>query len=146
MLFFRSESACANSPVFDLVQNGSVTLCFRAEVLAEIRDVLTRPKLVAKYPALTPEAVDEFIAKYLRAAHWVDNPPEHFLLSRDPKDSKYLSLAIEAGAPFLVTTDLDLLELMRSDSAEAQVFRRRFPSLQILTPAQFESAVASNRT
>ncbi len=63
MLFFRVVSRPAQvRPVFDLVQNGSVTLCFSAEVLAEIRDVLTRPKLVAKYPALTPEAVDAFLA------------------------------------------------------------------------------------
>lgn len=142
MLFFRAASRPHRTrPIFDLVESGKVTLCFGHDVLEEIRDVLTRPKLVAKYPALTADAVDAFLAKYLQASHWIDNVQEHFVLSRDPKDSKYLNLTIEADAPYLVTTDLDMLDLMTSDDAEAVEFRQRFPGVHVLTPARFESVI-----
>jgi putative PIN family toxin of toxin-antitoxin system len=144
MLFFRAASRPQRDrPVFDFVENGSVTLCLGADVLAEVRDVLTRPKLIAKYPALTLEAVDAFLAHYLAKAHWFDDVPEHFVLSRDPKDSKYLNLAITANAPYLVTTDLDMLDLMTSEDAEPRDFRQRYPGLQILDPAAFEATILS---
>ena len=142
MLFFRAASRPNRvRPLFDLVHNGDVTLCFGPDVLAEIRDVLTRPKLIAKYPALTPEAVDAFLAQHLRVATWVTDVPEHFVLSRDPKDSKYLNLAITAGAPYVVTTDLDLLDLMTSPDPEAVDFRARFPSVKCVDPTAFEASV-----
>jgi hypothetical protein len=51
-------------PHFDFVDAGQVTLCFGTDVLAEIRDGLTRPKLVGKYPALTQQAVDALLARH----------------------------------------------------------------------------------
>lgn len=145
MLFFRAASRPDRvRSIFELVGNGSVTLCFDANVLAEIRDVLTRPKLVAKYPALTIEAVDAFLAQHLRAARWLNDVPEHFVLSRDPKDSKYLNLAIAASAPYVVTTDLDMLDLMHLQDAESLAFRQRYPDVQILLPSEFEAAIATS--
>ena len=142
MLFF-SAAARPNRfrPLFNLVERRAVTLCLSAEVLAEIRDVLTRPKLIAKYPALTPDAVDAFLARYLRAARWLNDVPEQFVLQRDPKDSKYLNLAIGAGAPDVVTLDRDLLDLAHPDNSEGKDFRARFPAIQILEPAAFEAEV-----
>ena len=108
------------------MERQAVTLCLSAEVLAEIRDVLTRPKLIAKYPDLTTDAVDAFLARHLRAARWLNNVPERFVLQRDPKDSKYLNLAIAAAATYVVTLDRDLLELAHPDNAEGNDFRARF--------------------
>jgi putative PIN family toxin of toxin-antitoxin system len=138
MLFFRAAARPRLArPHFDYVDKGEVILCLGPDVLAEIRDVLTRPKLVAKFPALTPEAVDAFLAQHLRRARWIDSVPEHYVLARDPDDSKYLNLAITAGAPYVVTDDLDLLDLMTPDSPTGVDFRRRFPMVQIVTPAMF---------
>ena len=142
MMFFRAASRPGRvRPIFDLVAEGSVTLCFSAAVLAEILDVLTRPKLVARYPALTAIAVDAFLTQFLRAALWIADVPEAYVLERDPKDSKYINLAIASGARFLVTSDLDLLELMATESAAGRDFRSRFPDIQILTPADFQLRV-----
>jgi hypothetical protein len=77
-----------------------------------------------------PTAIDAFLAQHLRTAKWISNVPEHYVLLRDPKDSKYLNLAIAAAAPYVVTTDLDLLELMKSVSAVGIDFRRRFPTIR----------------
>ncbi|BBO34187.1 putative toxin-antitoxin system toxin component, PIN family [Lacipirellula parvula] len=139
MLFLRAAARPRLArPLFDLVYQGDVTLCLGPETLAEIRDVLTRPKLLAKFPALTPEAVDAFLARHLRMATWINNVPEHYVLARDPKDSKYINLAVAANAPFLVTDDQDLLELMDSSSVVGTEFRNRFPSLRIVSAAEFE--------
>ncbi len=143
MLFFRAAARPRLArPHFDYVNSGRVTLCLSPDVLAEIRDVLTRPKLVAKFPALTVEAVNAFLAQHLRRAKWIDNVPEHYVLERDPDDSKYLNLAITAGAPYVVTDDLDLLDLMAEDSPVGVDFRRRFPTLQVAIPATFAALLA----
>jgi predicted nucleic acid-binding protein len=81
------------------------------------------------------------LAQYLHLARWIDNVPEHYVLVRDPKDSKYLNLAVEANAPYLVTTDLDLLDLMDPQSTVGIDFRNRFPAVQVVTPAEFENLV-----
>jgi hypothetical protein len=47
MLFFRAASRPQRvQPLFELVDQAHVTLCLSAEVVAEIRDVLIRPKLL----------------------------------------------------------------------------------------------------
>ena len=144
MLFFRAASRPHRvQPLFELVDQGRVTICLSADVSAEIRDVLTRPKLLAKYPALTTEAVDSLLAHYTRLAHWIGAVPEHYVLTRDPKDSKYLNLAIEAKAPYVVTADLDLLDLTRPNSPAGQDFRGRYPAVQVLTPSEFLAIVSA---
>jgi len=143
MLFFRAAARPRRArPIFDYVHGRQVTLCLGPDVLAEIRDVLTRPKLVAKFPALTKEAVDAFLAQHLRMATWISDVPEHYVLARDPDDSKYLNLAITAGAPYVVTTDLDLLDLMDPQSTAGRDFRTRFPAVEIVRPAAFEALIA----
>lgn len=143
MLFFRAAARPRLArPLFDFVHTGQVTLCLGPDVLAEIRDVLTRPKLVAKYPALKKEAVDAFLAQHLRMSTWISDVPEHYVLVRDPDDSKYLNLAITAGAPYVVTDDLDLLDLMDLQTPAAVDFQARFPGVEILTPLAFEAIIS----
>jgi predicted nucleic acid-binding protein len=66
------------------------------------------------------------------AATLTQNPAAVFSLRRDPKDEPYLNLAIEQHAPFLVTRDKDLLDLMKDDT-----FRKTYAWLTILDPASF---------
>jgi putative PIN family toxin of toxin-antitoxin system len=142
MLFFRAAARPRLArPLFDFVHTGQVTLCLGPDVLAEIRDVLTRPKLFAKYPALTKQAVDAFLAQHLRLPTWMNDVPEQYVLARDPDDSKYLNLAIAAGAAYVVTADQDLLELMEPQSVPGIDFRVRFPTIQIMRPAEFEQLI-----
>lgn len=108
-----------------------------ADVLAEIRDVLNRPEHQTKFPALTPKAVDTFLARYLRAVNWFPLVPHLYTVQRDPKDSKYVNLALAAEAPYLLTTDRDLLDLMKPETPEGADFMQRFPKLKILDPVAF---------
>lgn len=138
MLFLRAALRPERvEPLFDFVANGKVTLCMSPDVLDEVRDVLNRPKLQQKFPALTAKVTDAFLAEVLCTAKWFPRLPEHYALLRDPKDSKYLNLAITAGAHYLVTTDLDLLDLMRPASDEGRNFRERYATIEVIEPREF---------
>jgi predicted nucleic acid-binding protein len=68
--------------------------------------------------------------------------PQHYVVTRDPDDSKYVNLAITAVAPYIVTDDFDLLDLMDPQSAAGIDFQARFPHVQIVTPLAFEAIIA----
>ena len=113
---------------FALAREGRVELCLS---LAEVRDVLDRPKLRRKLPALTPERAEAFLDDILGFATLVLDVPGRFRYDRDPKDEPYVNLALAAGAPrYLASRDKDLLDLDADDE-----FRREFPDLIILDPA-----------
>ena len=122
---------------FRLVDEDRVTLCLSAEVIAEVRDVLTRPKTQRKFPLLSPEWVETFVQNAESKAVVLSEVPKAFTLERDPKDEPYLNLAFAAGAHYLVSRDKDLLDLMNDEG-----FRQRWPDLTILDPVAFLQAVA----
>ena len=107
------------------------------EILAEVRDVLTRPKILAKNPHLTVEFVETFLNRVLNRAKLLSKIPTHFEYSRDPKDEKYINLTVEAKAVFLVSRDNDLLDLMTDYTDEAKGFRRRYRKIKIVNPVEF---------
>ena len=55
-----SESGVAVN-CFELFENGIIELFVSEEVLAEIQDVVTRPKLQAKYSRLTNERAEKLV-------------------------------------------------------------------------------------
>jgi putative PIN family toxin of toxin-antitoxin system len=115
--------------LIECVESGKLTLYISDAILEELRDVLARPRIRIKNPAITDETVDEFCHRIQRVALRLDQVPASFALPRDPNDEPYLNLAIAVSADYLVTRDNDLLDLMQ-DTA----FRVRFPSLTILDP------------
>ena len=127
---------------FRLIESGNVALYISAEVLAEVRDVLTRPSHKKKFPALTDEHVSEFLAAIAARSTLVDNVREVYTVVRDPKDSKYVNLAIAAGAELVVSWDRHLLGPMDETTHEGADFRRRFPTIQILDPVRFIGFIA----
>ena len=139
-MVFLQGAARAEGPAaacLRLAEAGYVELFVSEAILDELRDVLTRPKIRKKFPALTHETVEAFLARVQRFAHWVAKPPSVVTLARDPKDEKYLDLAVAAGASHLVTWDQDLLDLRDDPSADAQAFRANFPHITILDPVAF---------
>ena len=118
--------ACA---CYDLVRSGRLVLHVSPGVLAEAADVLSRPKVRRKLPALTDEAVEAFLRDVYGRAMMHSEVPEAYRLERDPKDERYLNLAIASEASYLVSWDRDLLDLMNDEG-----FRQQFPWLTILEP------------
>ncbi len=120
-----------------LVEQNRVRLVMSEAVLAEIKDVLSRPRLREGNPSLTDEKVENLINLILERAEFVENVPPYFSYSRDPNDAPYLNLAIETEAVFLVSRDNDLLDLMTNFTDETKDFRRRYRRLKILNPVEF---------
>lgn len=115
---------------------GEIRLCVSRELLAEARDVLTRPELRAKNARLDAAALERFLLEIEANATLIDPLPEHIRLGRDPDDEHLLNLAVEAGAAYLVTFDNDLLDLMWALDPAAVEFRELHPTITILTPGE----------
>ncbi len=77
------------------------------EVDSEIVAVLNRPKFAG---AITPSRRAWVIDRIRGAAIWFE-PAVRVSDCRDPKDNKYLELALAAGAEIIVSGDHDLLVL-----------------------------------
>ena len=112
-------------------------------VLAEVRDVLSRPKLLRKYPQLDSPVVAEFLASVTAKAEFLDPVPETISYPRDPNDQPYPDLVVAAGADFLVSRDQDLLDLQSPESELGQELRRQAPKLVIINPVELLRRVAS---
>lgn len=98
------------------------------EVMAELLDVLHRPSL-ARFldPALRAELLGQLLAlgaTFASSARVAD--------CRDPKDDKYLELALAAGAGTIVSSDDDLLVL------------HPWRGVRILRPATYLAAVGQD--
>ena len=91
------------------------------ETLTDLVAVLQRPKFDAWQPR---EVRLAFIAGYVSCVRRVE-PKAPVVASRDPKDDKFLAVAVAAGASWLVSSDDDLLSMVR------------YREVTILHPRQF---------
>lgn len=82
-------------------------ICLSDAVIDEIGAVLARPKF---RQAIT-DARRREILEILTAGSERYSPEHRVNDCRDPKDDKYLELALACGATFLITGDADLLSL-----------------------------------
>ena len=83
-------------------------IVYSSETLAELSNVLNRSKF-DKY--ITLKERHTFFKDYVKAAIPIFALPLSIPVCRDPKDDKYLALALAAKAKVIVTGDLDLLVL-----------------------------------
>lgn len=91
------------------------------DVLTELDEVLSRERF-NKY--LEPEDRKRFLAALVREAEWVAVTTA-VNVCRDPKDNKFLELALSGGANALVSGDADLLAL------------NPFRGVEVLNPESF---------
>lgn len=122
---------------FELVESGAVELYLSTETLAEIEDVLMRPIVRNRFLTLTDEMVEAFLNDIKNKALILKSVPSVFEYPRDPKDEKYINLAVEAEADYIVSRDKDLLDLVTGINAESKEFRQRFRPLKIIEPIEF---------
>lgn len=118
------------------VEDGRLTLCMSRELMDEVEDVLARPLLASKFPALTPNRVAQFAHSLKAFARWFPDVPPLFTLPRHPDDDHLFNLAIHAKADYLVTWETRILKLATEDSAAANLLRQSAPTLKIITPKQ----------
>ena len=115
----------ALSSLAEKLDQPDCTLLYSAETLAELVDVLRRRKF-AKYT--TPEDVTVFVEWFIDVGELIEPIPA-VQMSRDPKDNKFIALAVAGEASYIVTGDDDLLVLKQVSKAT------------IVTPADFLTMV-----
>ena len=103
----------------------------------EVKNVLARPKFRKQFKTLTDEMIASFLFEIENLASSSDQPPHSIKFPRDPKDEKFINLAIEVEADYIVSRDRDLLDLMTDHTDEAKGFRQRFRKLKIVDPVEF---------
>lgn len=87
-----------------LVLDAKLDLFISPTVLEELRDVASRPKVIAKLH-LAPDQVQEFCEHIERAATVLSGFPQRFDYRRDPDDAHYINLALAANAKLIVSRD-----------------------------------------
>lgn len=113
------EKSLPGQAFYAALDHGEVLLS--AEVVAELTAVLGRKKF-DKY--VTPDEREEFLQTLLREAVMVAVTAD-LQVCRDPRDDKYLALAVTGRAACLISGDQDLLVL------------HPFQGVSIITPSQF---------
>jgi putative PIN family toxin of toxin-antitoxin system len=97
------------------------TTLVSSATLAELKAVLGRSKLV---PYIQPGSVEPFLEAVMSVAIYID-VLSHIRACRDPRDDKFLEVAVHGMADLIVTGDADLLAL------------NPFRGIAILTPASY---------
>jgi len=105
------------------LQNGEILIS--PSTLEELAEILQREKF-DRY--VTPSEREEFLEAFVEGATFIE-PTEVIRACRDPKDDKFLELAVSGEADYVVTGDADLLDL------------NPFRDISIVTPAEFLAAV-----
>ncbi len=79
------------------------------EIVAEYLEVLSRPRLARKFRPAETRDLDVVLQFISRAT--VVQPSEAVRICRDPEDDKFLAAARTGDARYIVSEDLDLLDL-----------------------------------
>jgi len=124
LLFEDSKPALALQEALD---QGNLLLSM--EVAEEIGEVLRRSKFDRYVKRKTRE---EFLRAFILEAVFVEII-KTIQVCRDPKDNKFLELAVNGNASHLITGDEDLLTL------------NPFQGISILTPNQFLETLPESR-
>jgi putative PIN family toxin of toxin-antitoxin system len=119
-LFDRSNPGLA---LYKALEQGDLLLSI--ETAEELAEVLRRDKFDRYVRRKTRE---EFLRAFIKETVFIEIT-ENIHACRDPKDDKFLELAVNGNASFIVTGDEDLLAL------------NSFRGISILTPKQFLSVL-----
>ena len=110
-------------PVLLRLRQGDYTLLYAQSLLEELVDVLNRPRIRHKY-GLTGEDIQTVVGLILLRGEAV-TPQERITACRDPRDDKFLEVAVAGQADVIVSGDEDLLVL------------HPFAGIPIVPPAAF---------
>ena len=122
------DQSAPGQAFYEALDRGEILLS--QDVVEELNDVLSREKFDLY---LRFDEREQFLNALIREATVVE-VTEEVQVCRDPKDDKYLDLAISGGATQIITGDEDLLTL------------NPFRGVEIVTPAQFLASTVEDRT
>lgn len=106
-------------------RDGHFLLVISEEIIAEIKEVLNRPRIRENYRHLTRATIGRLINLLRQHSILVSGVLNLKVVERDPDDDKIIVAAVEGDADIIVSGDNDLLAL--------KVYR----GIEIVTPAEF---------
>jgi uncharacterized protein len=98
--------------VLDAARAGALALFTSGVLLAELQDVLSRPKFAERLQRAGVSA-DELVVGYAALTTVVQPTPIPPVIADDPDDDAVLACALAAGAEVIVTGDPHLLRLQQ---------------------------------
>lgn len=110
-------------PVLDRLSTGDYRVLYSPAILEEIVDVLSRRRFRDKY-GVKDQDIETLLALFILHGEKIV-PQQRIEVCRDPKDDKFLEIAVEGTADIIVTGDEDLLVL------------NPFEGIPIVKPAEF---------
>jgi len=119
------------SPILQGLRNADYQLVYSDPLLAELAEVLARPRLPAKYGLTTEDIATVLSLILLRGEPVV--PARRIGVCRDPNDNMVLEAAVAGQVDAIVSGDEDLLTLSP------------FEGIPVLSPAAFLRRLASQR-
>jgi putative PIN family toxin of toxin-antitoxin system len=93
-------------PVVDLLRDGRYVFLYSDATLNELIDVLGRPRMIHRY-GITLADIEALCDLLIRRGEPIQ-PTFAIAACRDPKDNKFLELAVAGRADVIVTADEDL--------------------------------------
>jgi len=118
-------------PILQGLRNADYQLVYSDPLLAELAEVLARPRLPAKYGLTTEDIATVLSLILLRGEPVV--PARRIGVCRDPNDNMVLEAALAGQVDAIVSGDEDLLTLSP------------FEGIPVLSPAAFLRRLASQR-
>lgn len=127
----------ASGRVLRLCEERKVVLHLSRAVLLEYRAVLGDDSITRRHPGITPEETELVLRRLRYFSEYVREVRSRFRFDRDPRDEKFIELAISAEATHIVTHDRDLLSLATDHDDAARRLRQRLPGLRVFESAAF---------
>ncbi len=106
-------------------------------VLDEYRAVLAHPSLQDRFPEMAAKNIAYLMKRLLFVGEYMRTPRARFEFPRDPRDEKFIELAIELSATQIISSDKDLLSLPQSNSDAGKRFRQRLPGVKVTEASDF---------
>ena len=104
---FVSGTAIANTPpsqVLDLWRNGLIVLVTSPQLMAEVKDVFTRPEIMT-FTGVSVEETETFLQEIKRRSYITKGEYHIEPLANNPADTAVLQAAVEGQATHIVTGD-----------------------------------------
>ena len=119
-------------PVLRRLRDGAYRLLYSESLLAELVDVLSRPRIRNKYGIGRDDVATVLTLIELRGE--LVMPQRRIIVCRDPKDNQVLEAAVAGRADIIVSGDDDLLVL------------HPFEGIPIIVPSIFLAMLDKNRS
>jgi putative PIN family toxin of toxin-antitoxin system len=97
--------------LFRFAQSNQFRLYIAEPILEEVRRILLEEERIRKKYSYTSEDVEEFLQSLRLVSSVIESLPDIFIIERDPDDNKIIACALAIQADYLVTRDLDLLDI-----------------------------------